>query len=200
MTTRFSLRLMVNRKQRKKEWPIPYIHIYVGVTDVTQRYVDLQAQIESPCPSKSKLKNTPPACFIPEGARLCSTRVPKLQITYGGAYAKLCQISRGVNPSFDHHPCIPDHPLHQIGEKTKWLVKYRVSAIYLGENPAQGDVSIVQEGYIDMFLGVKIGPRVELRAVLGDLRPGECVHGGVYGGGARGQSELLPFLAHPNAA
>eukprot|EP00983_Pelagomonas_calceolata_P007828 256115-Pelagomonas_calceolata.AAC.1 len=52
-------------------------------------------------------------------------------------------------------------------EKTQWLVRYRISVIYLEENPAQGDVSGAYGGRKHERLGVKNGPEVELWAICG---------------------------------
>eukprot|EP00983_Pelagomonas_calceolata_P129316 1161596-Pelagomonas_calceolata.AAC.5 len=41
--------------------------------------------------------------------------------------------------------------------KKKWLFRFRISVFYLGENPAQGDVSGVYGGRKHKMLGVKKG-------------------------------------------
>eukprot|EP00983_Pelagomonas_calceolata_P058937 1145696-Pelagomonas_calceolata.AAC.2 len=61
-------------------------------------------------------------------------------------------------------------------EKTQWLVRYRSSAVSLGENQQQGakkDAAIVHGGYKEKFGESKMVPGWSCGPFLGDLRPGE---------------------------
>eukprot|EP00983_Pelagomonas_calceolata_P115786 1160236-Pelagomonas_calceolata.AAC.1 len=54
-------------------------------------------------------------------------------------------------------------------EKTQWLARYRVSAIYLGKVQTEG--MLIQYMVLHTFWGLKKGPWLDCEPLLGGLEP-----------------------------